>query len=345
MPLDVGLVGAVRGGALLRWGSTARTRGPGVAVVTGGSAGLGRAISRELARAGWDVAVLGRGADGLAATVDEVHLAGRRALSAMVDVADAQAVEAATDRIGAELGPIEVWVNNAMASVFAEFLDATPAEFERATAVTYLGTVNGTRAALRWMLPRDSGHVVQVGSALAYRGSRCRRPTAAKHAMVGMTSILAELVYRGSHVRVSMVHMPALNTVQFNWVRSKLPRHPQPVPPIYHRRWRRAVRRVVQHPRRNTCGTPTAATTRNRLPAPADWYLAGRDTTASRLRRCRAGAARQPFAPCLVTTAPAGRQRPGSRYKRRSVAGQHRLPVGAALPATAALAARPRARR
>jgi NAD(P)-dependent dehydrogenase (short-subunit alcohol dehydrogenase family) len=220
------------------------------------------------ARAGWDVAVLGRGADGLAATVDEVHLAGRRGLSAMVDVADAQAVEAAADRIEAELGPIEVWVNNAMASVFAEFLDATPAEFERATAVTYLGTVNGTRAALRCMLPRDSGHVVQVGSALAYRGIPLQAAyCGAKHAMVGMTeSVLAELDHRGSHVRVSMVHMPALNTVQFNWVRSKLPRHPQPVPPIYQTGGGRSRR------------TP-------RRPAPATQHLGGHSDSSDHSRK------------------------------------------------------------
>ena len=335
-------------------GSTGKaSRGPGVAVVTGGSAGLGRAISRELARAGWDVAVLGRGADGLAATVDEVHLAGRRALSAMVDVADAQAVESATDRIEAELGPIEVWVNNAMASVFAEFLDATPAEFERATAVTYLGTVNGTRAALRRMLPRDSGHVVQVGSALAYRGIPLQAAyCGAKHAMVGMTeSVLAELDHRGSHVRVSMVHMPALNTVQFNWVRSKLPRHPQPVPPIYQPEvGARAVRRVVQHPRRNTwVGTPTAATILgNRLaPRLLDWYL-GRKGYDGQQTSDDVG----PMLPDNLFAPVPGDHGARGVFSDRAHGtsaetwlSQHRLPVGAALLATAALLAARQARR
>jgi NAD(P)-dependent dehydrogenase (short-subunit alcohol dehydrogenase family) len=250
-----------------------------VAVVTGGSAGLGRAISRELAHSGWDVAVLARGTDGLSATAAEVRDAGRRALAVEVDLADAQAVEAAADRVEAELGAIGVWVNNAMASVFAEFLDVDPEEFERATAVTYLGTVNGTRAALRRMVPRDSGHIVQVGSALAYRGIPLQAAyCGAKHAVVGLTeSVLAELAHRGSHVQVSMVHMPALNTVQFSWVRSKLPQHPQPVPPIYQPEvGARAVRQVVDHPRRNTwVGAPTAATILGNRVAPGllDRYL------------------------------------------------------------------------
>lgn len=241
-----------------------RTGARGVAVVTGGSAGLGRAITRELAAAGWDVAVLARGEDGLHAAVRDVRSAGRRGLGVPVDVADAEAVERAADVVEDELGPIDVWVNNAMASVFAEFLDVTPQEFERATAVTYLGTVNGTRSALRRMTVRNRGHVVQVGSALAYRGIPLQAAyCGAKHAMVGMTeSVITELRHRRSEVRVSMVHMPALNTPQFSWVRSKLPRHPQPVPPIFQPEvGARAVRHVVDHPRRSTwVGTPTVGT-------------------------------------------------------------------------------------
>lgn len=251
----------------------------GVAVVTGGSAGLGRAIVRELAGRGYDIGVLARGQDGLAGAVADVEACGQRALGVPTDVADAAAVEAAADRVEAELGPIEVWVNNAMASVFAPFLEVTPEEYERATAVTYLGTVNGTRAALRRMRRRDRGHVVQVGSALAFRGIPLQSAyCGAKHAIVGMTeSVITELVHERSHIEVSTVHMPALNTVQFSWVRSKLPHHPQPVPPIYQPEvGARAVGHVVEHPKRTTwVGAPTVATIlANRLvPGLLDRYL------------------------------------------------------------------------
>lgn len=260
--------------------------GRGVAVVTGGSAGLGRAISRELAEAGWDVAVLARGTDGLDATVKEVQSTGRRGLAVSVDVADADAVEAAAGRVEAELGPIEVWVNNAMASVFGEFLEVTPEEFERATAVTYLGTVNGTRAALRRMTTRDRGHLVQVGSALAFRGIPLQASyCGAKHAMVGMTeSVITELRHHRSMIAVSMVHMPALNTIQFSWVRSKLSKHPQPVPPIFQPEvGARAVRRVVENPRRSVwVGGPTVGTivANQVVPGLLDRYL-GRTGFAS----------------------------------------------------------------
>jgi NAD(P)-dependent dehydrogenase (short-subunit alcohol dehydrogenase family) len=186
----------------------------GVAVVTGGSAGLGRAVVRELTGLGYDVAVLARESERLHGAVREVDLAGRRGLALAVDVADAAAVDLAAERVERELGPIDVWVNNAMTSVFAPFLEVEPDEFERATQVTYLGFVNGTRAALRRMVPRDAGHVVQVGSSLAYRGIPLQSAyCGAKHAMVGFTeSVQAELDHDGSAVQVSMVHMPALNT-------------------------------------------------------------------------------------------------------------------------------------
>jgi NAD(P)-dependent dehydrogenase (short-subunit alcohol dehydrogenase family) len=251
----------------------------GVAVVTGGSAGLGRAIVRELAGAGFDVAVLARGADGVKGAVVDVEQTGRRGLGVTVDLVDAAAVSAAAERVEAELGPIDVWVNNAMASVFSEFLEVSPEEFDRATSVTYLGTVNGTRAALTHMTSRDSGHVIQIGSALAFRGIPLQAAyCGAKHAMVGFTeSVITELLHKHSQVKVSMVHMPALNTVQFSWVRSKLPHHPQPVPPIYQPEvGARAVRRVVDHPRRSTwVGSPTVGTVLgNRLvPGLLDRYL------------------------------------------------------------------------
>jgi NAD(P)-dependent dehydrogenase (short-subunit alcohol dehydrogenase family) len=252
----------------------------GVAVVTGGSAGLGRATVRALATAGFDVAVLARGKDGLAGAVADVEAAGRRGLGVVADVADHRQVERAADRIEQELGPIELWVNNAMASVFAEFLDVEPADFERATAVTYLGFVNGTRAALRRMRPRDRGVIVQVGSALAFRGIPLQAAyCGAKHAMVGFTeSVITELLHDHSKVRVSMVHMPALNTIQFSWVRNDLPHHPQPVPPIYQPEvGARAIVHAALHRRRAIwVGMPTVLSiTGNRLIAPLlDHYLA-----------------------------------------------------------------------
>ena len=207
----------------------------GVAVVTGGSAGLGRSIVRALAGRGWDVAVLARGHDGLAGAVRDVADAGRRALGVECDVGDHDAVEAAAERVEAELGPIEVWVNDAMASVFAPFLDTAPEDFVRATATTYLGCVNGTRAALRRMTARDRGTLVQVGSALAFRGIPLQAAyCGSKHAIVGFTeSVITELVHERSSVKVSMVHMPGMNTTQFGWVRTTLPKFPQPVAPIY----------------------------------------------------------------------------------------------------------------
>jgi short-subunit dehydrogenase len=178
------------------------------------------------------------------------------------------------------LGPIDVWVNNAMTSVFATFLEVEPDEFERATRVTYLGFVNGTRAALRRMVPRDRGHLVQVGSSLAFRGIPLQSAyCGAKHAMVGFTeSVQSELDHDGSAVQISMVHMPALNTPQFGWVRSRLPKHPQPVAPIFQPEvGARAVAYVVQHPRRRTAVTwrTSAIAIGNALwPRGLDWFVA-----------------------------------------------------------------------
>ncbi len=253
--------------------------GKGVAVVTGGSAGLGRATVRAFAAAGYDVAVLARGADGLAGAVADVEKAGRRGLAVECDVSEYAAVESAADRVERELGPIEVWVNDAMASVFAPFLQTDPADFERATAVTYLGFVNGTRAALRRMTPRDRGVVVQVGSALAFRGIPLQAAyCGSKHAMVGFTeSVITELLHDRSKVRVSMVHMPALNTIQFNWVRTVLPHHPMPVAPIYQPEvGARAILHAAEHPRRSMwVGISTAGTVlgNRTIPALLDRYL------------------------------------------------------------------------
>ena len=206
-----------------------------VVVVTGASAGVGRATVRELARRGTAIGLLARGAEGLEGARRDVEQLGGRALAIQVDVADAPAVEAAADRIEAELGPIDAWVNNAMASVVSPIRDTTADEFRRVTGVTYLGVVHGTLAALRRMLPRDSGVIVQVGSALAYRSIPLQAAyCAAKHAVVGFTdSLRSELIHDHSNVRVTMVQLPALNTPQFDWVRSRLPRRAQPVPPIF----------------------------------------------------------------------------------------------------------------
>ncbi|HVW27466.1 MAG TPA: SDR family oxidoreductase [Polyangiaceae bacterium] len=206
-----------------------------VVVVTGASAGVGRAAARAFAAKGADVALIARGRDGLEAARREVETYGRRAHVAVLDVADADAVERAAGEIEQALGPIDVWVNNAMVSVFAPVMDTTAAEFRRVTEVTYLGFVHGTLAALRRMKPRDRGTVVQVGSALAYRSIPLQSAyCAAKHAIKGFTeSLRSELRHDGSHVHVTMVHLPAVNTPQFSWSRAKLPRKPQPVPPIF----------------------------------------------------------------------------------------------------------------
>jgi short-subunit dehydrogenase len=206
-----------------------------VVVVTGASAGVGRATVRAFARQGADVGLLARGADGLDAAARDVEAAGGRALAIPTDVADASAVEAAADRIERELGTIDVWVNNAMVSVFSPVKELCADEVRRVTEVTYLGVVHGTLAALRRMLPRDRGSIVQVGSALAYRGIPLQAAyCGAKHAIQGFTeSLRCELIHDASSVHVTMVQLPAMNTPQFDWVKSRLPREPQPVPPIY----------------------------------------------------------------------------------------------------------------
>ena len=235
---------------------------------------------RELAARGWDVAVIARGQEGVDAAAAEVVAAGRRGLALSVDVSDREAVEAAADRIEAELGPIDLWVNGVMVGVFSRFLDTAPEDFERALHVTYLGFVNGTRAALSRMVPRDRGQVIQVGSALGFRGIPLQAAyCGAKHAIVGFTeSVVSELIEQGSKVQVSRVDMPALNTVQFEWVKSNLPHHPQPVAPIYQPEvGARAIAATAERPRRRTwVGESTVYTILgNRISGRfADWYAA-----------------------------------------------------------------------
>ncbi|HYX47006.1 MAG TPA: SDR family oxidoreductase [Sphingomicrobium sp.] len=206
-----------------------------IVVVTGGTAGIGRATVREFARNGYDVAILARGRDGLEATKSEVEQLGRRALAIPTDVADWQAVEEAADQVERELGPIDLWVNNAFAGIFSRFLDVTPDEYERVTKVTYIGQVNGARAALKRMLPRNRGKIVLVGSALAYRGIPLQSAyCGAKHAIQGfIDSIRSELLHDQTKVTITMVQMPGVNTPQFDWIRAKLPGQPRPIGKVY----------------------------------------------------------------------------------------------------------------
>ncbi|MDQ8184124.1 SDR family oxidoreductase [Pelagicoccus sp. SDUM812002] len=208
---------------------------PRTVVITGGSAGVGRATARAFASEGCNVGLVAREEGRLKATAQEVESLGGRALVVVADVAVAEEVEAAAARVEAVFGPIDAWINNAMTSVFASVDDITEEEFERVIDVTFLGYVYGAKAALRRMRPRNRGVIVQVGSALAYRGIPLQSAyCSAKHAIQGFTdSLRCELLHDGSAVRVVMVQMPALNTPQFDWVRSRLPKRAQPVPPIY----------------------------------------------------------------------------------------------------------------
>jgi NAD(P)-dependent dehydrogenase (short-subunit alcohol dehydrogenase family) len=208
---------------------------PEVVVITGASAGIGRAVARAFAREGAHLGLLARGLDGLQATRLEVERLGGRALALPADVADADAVERAAETVEQEFGPIDIWINNAMVSVFSPVKQMKPEEYRRVTEVAYLGYVYGTLAALKRMLPRDRGVIVQVGSALAYRGIPLQSAyCGAKHAIQGFCdSLRSELIHDKSSVRVTMVQLPAINTPQFSWVKSRLPRKPQPVPPIY----------------------------------------------------------------------------------------------------------------
>ncbi len=206
-----------------------------VVVITGASAGLGRATVREFARHGASIGLVARGVDGLKAAQREVEAAGGKALALPTDVGDAEAVEEAAAAVEKKLGPIDIWVNNAMLSVFSPVKEMKAEEYKRVTEVTYLGYVYGTLAALKRMLPRNRGTIVQVGSALAYRSIPLQSAyCAAKHAIAGFTdSLRCELIHDKSKVKVTMVQMPALNTTQFGWVKSRLKHKAQPVPPIF----------------------------------------------------------------------------------------------------------------
>ncbi len=205
------------------------------AVICGGTAGVGRATAHAFARAGFRVAVIARGEQGLSDTREELEATGAKVLAVSADVADAEAVDRAAERIEAELGPIEIWVNAAMATVFGPVNKITAAEFKRVTDVTYLGFVHGTLAALRHMETRNRGTIVQVGSALSYRAIPLQSAyCAAKFAIRGFTdSLRCELIHTNSRIRLTMVQLPAHNTPQFDWSRNKMNKRPQPVPPIH----------------------------------------------------------------------------------------------------------------
>ena len=256
-----------------------KSRKPEVVVVTGASAGVGRATAQAFARQGAHLGLLARGHAGLGATSRDVESLGGRALALPTDVAEPDQVTAAADAVENAFGPIDVWVNNAMVSVFSPVKEMMPADYKRVTEVTYLGYVHGTLEALKRMLPRDRGIIVQVGSALAYRGIPLQSAyCAAKHAIQGFNdSLRAELIHDGSNVKVTMVQMPALNTPQFNWVKSRLPRKPQPVPPVFQPEVAAdAIVHAAHHYRREWyvgISTVEAIVGNKIVPGVGDWYL------------------------------------------------------------------------
>jgi NAD(P)-dependent dehydrogenase (short-subunit alcohol dehydrogenase family) len=250
-------------------------------LVTGASGGVGRAAARLFGAQGAKVALLARGEKGLAAAADEVREAGGAALVVAADVADYEQVQAAARRAEEEFGPLDVWVNVAFSSVFGQVTDVAPEEYRRITEVTYLGLVHGTKVALDLMLPRDHGTIVQAGSALAKRGIPLQSGyCAAKHAVQGFQeSLRTELLHRGSKVRTTIVHLPAINTPQFDWLESRMPNHAQPVPPIYQPELAaRALVYAADHPRRReywVAGSTVATLLGNKVMAGLlDRYLA-----------------------------------------------------------------------
>jgi short-subunit dehydrogenase len=273
-----------------------------VVVITGASAGVGRATARAFARRGARIGLLARGEDGLEGARADVEKDGGEALAIPTDVAHSKDVEAAAEAVEKRFGPIGIWVNNAMTTVFSPLREITPEEFKRATEVTYLGTVYGTMAALKRMYTRNRGCIVQVGSALAYRSIPLQAPyCGAKHAIRGFTdSLRSELIHDRSNIHLTMVQMPALNTPQFSWCKTTLPRHPQPVPPIFQPEVAaEAIVWAAHHKRREIyVGGPTILAIEGNKIAPGwlDHYLA---------RTCYDG---------QQTDEPVGRDRPNNLF-------------------------------
>ena len=253
---------------------------PGVVAITGGSAGVGRAAAAEFARHGAHIGLIARGVERLASAQADVERLGGKALSIPTDVAHPDQVERAADTIEQAFGPVDIWVNCAMTTIFAPFTEIAPDEFKRATEVTYLGFVYGTMAALRRMKQRGRGTVIQVGSALAYRSIPLQSAyCGAKHAIVGFTdSIRSELIHEGSAVHITMVHLPGMNTPQFSWCRTRLPRHPQPLGPVFQPEVAARAIYAAAHERRREVyvafPTVKAIYGQELAPAQADRYLA-----------------------------------------------------------------------
>ncbi len=252
---------------------------PEVVVVTGASAGVGRAIVQAFAKRGAHIGLLARGQAGLEGAAKDVEALGGKALLLPADVANAEQVELAAARVEEIFGPIDIWINAAMTSVFSPALEMTSEDYKRVTEVTYLGFVYGTLAALRRMVPRDRGKIIQIGSALAYRGIPLQSAyCGGKHAIQGFTeSVRCELIHNHSHVKISMVQLPAVNTPQFLWVKNRLPNKPQPVPPIYQPEViANAVTYIADHYRRQLyvgMSTVIAIQANKLFPSLGDWYL------------------------------------------------------------------------
>jgi short-subunit dehydrogenase len=252
---------------------------PEVVVVTGASAGVGRAIVQAFAKRGAHIGLLARGQAGLEGAAKDVEALGGKALLLPADVANAEQVELAAAQVEEIFGPIDIWINAAMTSVFSPALEMTSEDYKRVTEVTYLGFVYGTLAALRRMVPRDRGKIIQIGSALAYRGIPLQSAyCGGKHAIQGFTeSVRCELIHNHSHVKISMVQLPAVNTPQFLWVKNRLPNKPQPVPPIYQPEViANAVTYIADHYRRQLyvgMSTVIAIQANKLFPSLGDWYL------------------------------------------------------------------------
>lgn len=264
----------------MNWSNQSQAKKPQVVVITGASAGVGRATAVQFAKRGAFLGLLARGKDGLDATAREVERAGGKALAIPVDMADAAGVQAAAGAVEDAFGPIDIWINNAMVTIFAPFKNIEADEFRRVTEVSYLGYVHGTMAAIKRMMPRDRGLIVQVSSALAYRSIPLQSAyCGAKHAIVGFTdSLRSELLHDKSKVRITTVELPAVNTPQFDWARNRMPNRPQPVPPIFEPEdAAQAIFWATRHVRRQVAvGFPSVLAQWGQKLAPglADRYLA-----------------------------------------------------------------------